>query len=66
MNRSLTQSEVNEIAPNLNLFLWRPIIAEPPLYSLRDLKEWVTLADVMDAHEALDVRSASAEKASAK
>lgn len=32
----------------------------------RDLREWVTLADVMDAHEALDIRGALAEKARTK
>jgi hypothetical protein len=42
--------------------LWRPILAEPPLYTQRDLREWVTLADVLDAHEALDLRAAEAEK----
>jgi hypothetical protein len=66
LNRSLTAAEVHAIAPNLNLFLWRPIIAEPPIYTFRDLKQWVTLSDVMDAHEALDLRGAQAEKASAK
>lgn len=50
-------------APNINLFLWRPILADPPIYTQGDLKKWVTLADVFDAHEALDLRSAIAEKA---
>jgi len=44
------------------MFLWRPVIAEPPIYKQRDLKEWVTLSDVLDAHEALDVRGALSEK----
>jgi hypothetical protein len=51
------------IAPNLDLFLWRPIIADPPLYTQRDLREWVTLKDVFDAHEALDLKAAKDEKA---
>lgn len=44
------------------MFLWRPIISDPPMYSMRDLKTWVTLADVLDAHEALDLRHALSEK----
>ena len=51
------------IAPNLDLFLWRPIVADPPLYSQRDLYDWVTLKDVFDAHEALDLIAARNEKA---
>jgi len=43
--------------------LVRPIIAEPPIYTLRDLKTWVTLKDVFDAHEMLDLKSAMNEKA---
>jgi len=54
---------VKRIAPNLDLFLWRPIISDPPLYGLRDLREWVTLADVLDAHEAINMRMAMREKA---
>lgn len=48
------------------MFLWRPILAEPPIYSQGDLREWVTLADVLDAHEALNLRAAEAEKARTK
>jgi hypothetical protein len=48
------------------MFLWRPILADPPIYTQRDLKEWVTLIDVMDANEALDLRGAMTEKATAK
>lgn len=42
------------------------MIDEPPLYTMRDLREWVTLVDVLDAHEALDLKAAMAEKARAK
>lgn len=31
------------------------------MYSIKDLREWVTLKDVMDAHEALDLKGAVAE-----
>lgn len=48
------------------MLLWRPILAEPPFYTIRDLREWVTLVDVLDANEALDLRSAMAERAGEK
>ena len=47
------------------MFLWRPVLADPPIYTQGDLKAWVTLSDVLDAHEVLDLKSALAEKASA-
>lgn len=47
------------------MFLWRPILADPPIYTQRDLREWVTLTDVADAHEALNLTAAMQEKASA-
>lgn len=50
-------------APTLNPFLWRPILANPPIYTQQDLKTWVTLSDVLDAHEALDLIGAINEKA---
>jgi hypothetical protein len=40
----------------------RPVLSEPQLYTLRDLREWVTIADVLDAHEMLDLKAAEAEK----
>jgi hypothetical protein len=48
------------------MFLWRPILAEPPLYLPGDLKVWVTLSDVLDCHEALDLKEAMHEKAAEK
>ena len=51
------------IAPNLNLFLWRPSLAEPQIYSQHDLRTWVTLMDAFDANEALDLKAAMTEKA---
>lgn len=38
-------------------------MADPPIYTQRDLYEWVTLKDVFDAHEALDLIAARNEKA---
>jgi len=37
-------------------------MADPPLYLPGDLKTWVTLADVLDCHEALDLKAAMQEK----
>ncbi len=45
------------------MWLWRPIVADPPVYTQADLHRWVTLQDVMDAHEALDLKGAMQEKA---
>lgn len=41
-------------------------MAEPPLFTMRDLREWVTLTDLMDAHEALDLKAAMQERAAEK
>jgi hypothetical protein len=54
---------MKRIAPNLDLWLWRPILSDPPIYTQADLRSWVTINDVLDAHEALDLRGAIAEKA---
>jgi hypothetical protein len=57
---------VERAAPNLNMFLWRPILAEPPLYLPGDLEKWVTIRTVLDCHEALDLKASAAEKAQEK
>ena len=54
---------MKKAAPTLDWFLWRPILADPPIYTQADLRTWVTLSDVLDAHEALDLRGAFDEKA---
>ncbi len=41
-------------------------MAEPPVYTQRDLREWVTVSDVLDAHEALDLKQANLEKVNTK
>ncbi|WP_255701259.1 hypothetical protein [Afifella sp. H1R] len=41
-------------------------MSEPPIYTQRDLKEWVTLCDVLDAHEALDLKAMFAERSRQK
>lgn len=48
------------------MWVFRPILADPPLYNMRDLREWVTLDDVMDAHEALNVRAELARRTASK
>lgn len=45
------------------MMLWRPMLADPPLFTMRDLREWVTLSDLLDAHEALDLKTAMMERA---
>ena len=45
------------------MWLWRPVLADPPIYTMKDLREWVTLSDVLDAHEALDLKAAMQEMA---
>lgn len=45
------------------MWLWRPVLADPPIYTMKDLREWVTLSDVLDAHEALDLKAAMQERA---
>jgi hypothetical protein len=53
---------MKRIAPNIDYFLWRPILADPQIYTQRDLHSWVTLRDVFDANEALDLIGAREEK----
>lgn len=36
----------------------RPTRVTPPIYTLRDLREWVTIDDAFDAHEMLAVEDA--------
>lgn len=38
-------------------------MADPPVYTLADLKTRITLKDVFDAHEMLDLKGAMSEKA---
>lgn len=54
------------IAPNIDLYLYRPVLSDPPIYTMVDLRKWVTLMDVVRAHELLDLKGAMAEKARSK
>lgn len=49
-------------APTLNFLLMRPVMHDPPLYTLHDLRTWVTIADVFDAEEIMNLKAAQAEK----
>ena len=53
------------IAPNLNFFLYRPALATPPLCSFLEC-ERITLRQLMDMHDALDLRAALSEHAAQK
>ena len=54
------------MAPNLDMFMWRPLLSDPPMLTMRDLNEWVTIKDLLDAHEALDLKAAMQERAASK
>lgn len=56
---------MSRIAPTVSrhMLLWRPVMAEPPIYSLHDLRTWVTMDDVFNANEVLDLKGAMAERA---
>jgi hypothetical protein len=53
------------VAPALldRMFLFRPLLVEPPLCSLVDMKTRLTLLDVADLHEVIDLKAAAADKA---
>ncbi|MDQ0504118.1 hypothetical protein [Xanthobacter agilis] len=53
------------MAPNVNLFLYRPAWANPPMCSVMEC-ERATLRQLLDMHELLDLRAAIAERAAAK
>jgi hypothetical protein len=40
------------------MFLWRPVLADPPLCTWIDLCTKLTIDDVADMHEALDLKEA--------
>lgn len=49
-------TDYTKIAPNLDLYLWRPILSEPPLCSLKELQDGTYgINDLMDMHEALNL-----------
>jgi len=56
---------VRQIAPNLNFTLFRPALANPPLCSYLECKK-VTLDELLDMHEILDLRRAMGDRAAEK
>jgi hypothetical protein len=47
------------------MFLWTPILAEPPLCSLDDLRTRYSLMDLCGFHEALELKSENAPRGDA-
>lgn len=52
---------MKQVAPNLNHFIYRPALANPPLCSFLDCDR-LTLRQLLDMHEALALRAAGADK----
>ena len=47
---------IKKIAPNIDLFLWRPVYNQPPLCTLKELEDGTySINDLHDFHEALDL-----------
>ena len=40
------------------MWLWRPVLADPPMCEFADLTDRLTLDHVADMHEALDLKAA--------
>jgi hypothetical protein len=55
------------IAPNANgrMWLYRPIMADPPLFRMADIPG-LTLGQIADAHELLDLREEVTRRHEAK
>lgn len=45
------------------MYLWRPVIAEPPLCTFRDLQTKLSIEDLANLHEVLDLKEAIHERA---
>jgi hypothetical protein len=56
---------VGRIAPQISqeIYIWRPVLAEPPLCTILELKTSLTIDDLADLHEAMDLKEATAERA---
>lgn len=57
--------QVRAVAPNLDKRAWllRPVMADPPLCSLGEIKTILTIDDIADLHEVLDLKEHLAAKA---
>jgi hypothetical protein len=48
----------------LDARIWRPVLAEPPLCTLRELQDGTySIVDLEDFHEALDLKDELSERA---
>jgi hypothetical protein len=45
------------------MFLLRPVMADPPLCKINEIRTSLTIDDVADLHEILDIKDALAAKA---
>jgi len=54
------------VPEHLDWYIWRPIVHERQLCTLRELEEHYSLSDLADMHDALDVVDALAAKAHAE
>lgn len=52
---------MRRVAPNIDFFLHRPVLASPPICSYIELMN-ATLSQLMDMHEMLDLRLAQSQK----
>lgn len=57
--------EVRRVAPNIadEMYIWRPVLADPRMCELHQLATVYTIDDLADFHEALDLKEAMAERA---
>lgn len=62
---SLSASQVRAVSPNLDKRAWllRPVMADPPLCSLGEIKTVLNIDDIADLHELLDLKEHLAAKA---
>lgn len=63
----LSAAETQRIAPNAgkNWWMWRPVVADPPLVSADGLGR-LRLTQIADLHEILDLREEAARKVRAE
>lgn len=61
---TIHSAEVDRIAPGIadRMFLMRPVMATPPLCGFVDLRTTLTLDDVADLHEILDLKDELARR----
>lgn len=45
------------------MFVWRPVISDPPLCTLRDLETFYSIDRLADFHEVLNLKEAMQDRA---